>query len=141
MLFAMQLVGSGLLLLIAIWPHWPGMRQIGNSGLDGTVLAVGTCLIMFSTVLLRRRGGRWTSPIRWFGRHSYEVYLTHEFIVVWATVVYAKLRIGPLPVWYAAVTVFSAALGALVGHYFAEPMNRRLRGTGVSSTPADKQNA
>ena len=68
------------------------------------------------------------APIRWFGRHSYEVYLTHEFIVVWGTMLYMKVRRGPLSLWFLGILLLTAPLGWVVAKYFSEPMNRRLRG-------------
>ncbi len=47
------------------------------------VLPLGVCLVTVATVLRGSRGGGWlTVPVRWFGRHSDEVYLTPEFLVV-----------------------------------------------------------
>jgi peptidoglycan/LPS O-acetylase OafA/YrhL len=122
-----QLSGAALLLLIGIAPHWDWMRPIGNLGLVGTSLAIGTCLVMAATVLRGIEGSRWTAPVRWFGRHSYEVYLTHEFVVIWTVLLYVRWQHGPLPLWFVAILVLSAALGALVARYFTEPLNARLR--------------
>jgi peptidoglycan/LPS O-acetylase OafA/YrhL len=123
-----EIAGAAMLLWIAVWPPWHWMRYVGRSGVDGTVLALGACLVMVGSVVRGGRGGRWTAPIRWFGRHSYEVYLTHEFIVVWGTMLYVKLRRGPLSLWFLAILLLTAPLGWLVAKYFSEPMNRRLRG-------------
>jgi peptidoglycan/LPS O-acetylase OafA/YrhL len=123
-----ETAGAAMLLWIAVWPPWHWMRYVGRSGVDGTVLALGACLVMVGSVVRGGRGGRWTAPIRWFGRHSYEVYLTHEFIVVWGTMLYVKLRRGPLSLWFLAILLLTAPLGWLVAKYFSEPMNRRLRG-------------
>jgi peptidoglycan/LPS O-acetylase OafA/YrhL len=126
---ALEILGGAAMLLIAVWPPLPGMKFIGRSGLDSTILALGTGLVMIASVVRGRIGGRLAAPIRWFGRHSYEVYLTHEFPVVWGTILYTKLHRGPLPLWFAAIALLSAPLGALAARYFTEPLNRRLRGT------------
>jgi peptidoglycan/LPS O-acetylase OafA/YrhL len=127
-LIAMEVVGAAMILLIAVWPPWHWMRYVGRSGVDGTVLAVGACLVMLGSVLRGKNGGWGTASIRWFGRHSYEVYLTHEFVVVWGTMLYIKVRRGPLSLWFLGILLLTAPLGWLVARYFSEPMNRRLRG-------------
>jgi peptidoglycan/LPS O-acetylase OafA/YrhL len=130
---AIEFVGIAMILLIAVWPPWHWMRYVGRSGVDGTMLALGTCMVMVGTVVRGRVGSRWTAPIRWFGRHSYEVYLTHEFVVVWGTMLYAKLRRGPLSLWFLGILLLTAPLGWRAARYFSEPMNRRLRGAKVPS--------
>ena len=130
-LIALEVVGSAMILLIAVWPPWHWMRYVGRSGVDGTVLALGACLVMAGSVVRGRAGSWWTAPIRWFGRHSYEVYLTHEFVVIWGTMLYVNLRRGPLSLWFLAILLLAAPLGWLVAKYFSEPMNRRLRGAGA----------
>jgi peptidoglycan/LPS O-acetylase OafA/YrhL len=127
-LIAMEFVGAAMILLVAVWPPWHWMRYVGRSGVDGTVLAVGACLVMLGSVLRGKNGGWWTAPVRWFGRHSYEVYMTHEFVVVWGTMLYIKLKRGPLSLWFLGILLLTAPLGWLVARYFSEPMNRRLRG-------------
>jgi peptidoglycan/LPS O-acetylase OafA/YrhL len=127
-LIAVEVVGAAMIFLIFYWPAWHWMSYVGRSGVDGTVLALGACLVMVGSVVRGRGGSRWTAPIRWFGRHSYEVYLTHEFIVVWGTMLYVKLRRGPLSLWFLGILLLTAPLGWLVAKYFSEPMNRRLRG-------------
>ena len=88
---------------------------------------------MLGSVLRGRVGRVWTAPIRWFGRHSYEIYLTHEFVVVWVAQLYVKVHRGSALVWIAAEVVFAAVLGALVAKWFSEPLNRRLRGAAPPS--------
>ncbi|MEP7366229.1 MAG: acyltransferase [Acidobacteriota bacterium] len=119
--------GFGLILLVAVWPRWDVMRYLGRTGLDGTLLAFGTCLVMIGSVLRGSVPGRWTAPVRWFGRLSYEVYLTHEFVVIWGTAAYVGWQRVPLALWFVLLLVVSALLGAVVARWFSEPLNRRLR--------------
>ena len=126
-------IGWALILLIAIWPRWHVMRALGNSGTDDTLLAFGTCLVMLAVALRGARGKWWSAPVRWFGRHSYEVYLSHEFMVIAGIGLFAR--------WYPhgtsravtaafvlATLALTAPLGWALAKWFAEPMNRRLRG-------------
>jgi peptidoglycan/LPS O-acetylase OafA/YrhL len=138
-LIAMEVVGASMIFLIAYWPPWHWMRYVGRSGVDGTVLALGACLVMVGSVVRGHNGGRWIAPIRWFGRHSYEVYLTHEFVVVWMTMLYVKVRRGPMSLWFLAILLLTAPLGWIVARYFSEPMNRRLRGVAVSSNRSKEE--
>ncbi len=68
--------------------------------------------------------------MRWFGRHSYEVYLSHEFVVVWITMLYLRVdgtNGDRLLLWIGLTLGLSALLGWAVAKLFSEPMNRRLR--------------
>jgi len=125
---ALQMIGAALMLMIAIWPPWHIMRLLWRSGLYGTVLALGTCLVICGAVLHGKAGSRWTLPVRWFGRHSYEVYMTHEFAVIGPTELYLKLHRGPMLGWLTALLLACALLGWGTARYFSEPMNRKLRG-------------
>jgi peptidoglycan/LPS O-acetylase OafA/YrhL len=135
------LQGIGALLMIFIvewkWPltifGWPVKRVLGHSGTDITVLAIGTCLVMFGSVLRQRRGGFWTAPIRWFGRHSYEIYLTHEFAVIGLSLLLVKVHRGPLVLWVCGILGLAAAQGLLVARLLSEPANRALRGAPLPS--------
>jgi peptidoglycan/LPS O-acetylase OafA/YrhL len=128
--------GWATILLVAIWPtrpHWHPLWLLGKSGTDDTLLALGACLIMFAVALRSRRGSTWSTPVRWFGRHSYEVYLSHEFLVIAGVSLFAR--------WYPhgasrvivamfvlGMLLLTAPLGWALAKWFAEPMNRKLRG-------------
>jgi peptidoglycan/LPS O-acetylase OafA/YrhL len=135
-LVAVELIGVVLMLLTTMWPPWHWMRYVWRSGTDSTILALGACLVMTGSVVRGRVGGWFSAPIRWLGRRSYEVYMTHEFVVVWGTMLYVKLRRGPLTIWFVAIVLLSALLGAVVARYFSEPMNRALRG---AKPPASRE--
>ena len=133
----MQAVGVVLTLFIVVW-DWPRVifgwhvkRMIGRTGLDVTILGLGICLIMLSNVLRGRCGQRWTAPMRWLGRYSYEVYLTHEFVVMGVMGLFLRVRRGRVGVWVTARVLLAAVLGALLSRFISEPLNRRLRGAPV----------
>jgi len=143
-LLTLQVLGSLLIFWIMLWPSWhwirPAMRWLGRAGLDGTILPLGTCLVIFGSVLRDRTGRLWTAPLRWFGRHSYEVYMTHEFVVVFGTALFVSVKRGPVGAWVAGMVLLTAPLGWLVARFFSEPMNRRLRGA-QPTTPSRIQSA
>ncbi len=128
LLAAIQIAGSLAIFLVFLWPGWHWLRYLGRSGTDTTLLSLATCSIMLASVLRSGTGLRWTTPIRWCGRRSYEIYLTHEFVVVWGTALYVKLHCGPLLVWVFLILPLSLVPGAMLARYFSEPMNRKLRG-------------
>jgi peptidoglycan/LPS O-acetylase OafA/YrhL len=129
-----QIVGAVLVAVIVVWPWptdiagWHFKKALGTSGTDVTVLIFGTALSIWGSVLRGSSGAAWLEPIRWFGRHSYEVYLSHEFAVIAVFTVFAAIHRGPIIAWMLAVLALSAVLGFLLARFFSEPMNRALRG-------------
>jgi peptidoglycan/LPS O-acetylase OafA/YrhL len=141
-LVAAEATGWVLIAWMATWPRWAWLhgasRSLARTDLDDTVLPLGVCLLMVSTVLRGSRGGGWlTAPVRWFGRHSYEVYLTHEFLVIVAVTAFLRWH-GTRPgMWTVAITLLTAPLGWAVARWFSEPMNRLLRGAQPPPKAAD----
>jgi peptidoglycan/LPS O-acetylase OafA/YrhL len=131
LLLAVQVAGGLMMLLIVIWPPWRWMHFLGRSGTDDTALSLATCMVILGSVLRTRPGRAWLAPVRWFGRHSYEVYLTHEF-GVWLTMLYALVHRGSPLLWIAAELAVAAVVGAAVARWYSEPMNRWLRGAELS---------
>ncbi len=132
-LYCTEALGWVLIAWIASWPPWRWLRStdqfLAVHDLDDTVLPLGVCLVMISTVLRGSHGGGvLTAPVRWLGKYSYEVYLTHEFLVILSVQAFLRWH-GTRPgFWTLMITVLTAPLGWAVAHWFSEPMNRRLRG-------------
>jgi peptidoglycan/LPS O-acetylase OafA/YrhL len=130
---AMRISGAALCIFIMVFRGWQARLGLYKVGLDVTILELGTALL----VIAYQQGfeakatvGHWlTSPLRWFGRNSYEVYLTH-MLVVWPMVgifYHTNQSLNSAPLWFVAMTVFSGLLGYAVARFFSEPVNRALR--------------
>lgn len=135
------IAGSGMCLLIAVF-RGAGIRFY-KIGLDVTVLELGTALLIIAMqqsehaqssgvrpnllfAPLHRLGGL----LRWFGRNSYEVYLTHMLVVLPVVMVYHHSRadINTAPAWFLGATALSGLAGFVAAKFYSEPLNRRLRG-------------
>ena len=137
-----ELIGAALILFVAfwIWPRvvfgWEGKRGVGGTGTVGTGVGLGTGLVMLGRVLRPTRGGRWTAPLRWLGRYSYEVYLMHQFVVFSVLSLFLRGHRGPIAalICICIVVILSGALGFLLARIVSEPANRALRGTPLPSS-------
>lgn len=81
-----------------------------------------------------------TAFLRWFGRNSYEVYLTHMF-AVWPMVglfFYLRQSIHLAPLWFLATLALSGGLGYLVARFYSDPLNHRLRTGLINATSTGK---
>jgi peptidoglycan/LPS O-acetylase OafA/YrhL len=130
---AIEIAGWAGILLIAIFPRWPLTYTLGRSGTDDALLALSVCLVMAAVTLRRKHGSRWSASLRWFGRHSYELYLSHEFIVIAGVALYARLHLhhasrGTVAAFVVAMLVATAPLAWMLARWFTEPANRWLRG-------------
>lgn len=99
---------------------------ISAHGLNVTMLEIGIALIIISTRYIQFK---WFKIIRWFGRNSYEIYLTHSFMVMFAM---NFLYNSNQPTWlitieYLFVVVCSGLLGQAVAKYYSESLNRYIR--------------
>jgi peptidoglycan/LPS O-acetylase OafA/YrhL len=70
------------------------------------------------------------APLLRAGQRSYEIYLTHMFIVIALAAAFAAIgqAMWAVPVFFLAALVCSGVVGEAVARWYSEPMNRRLRG-------------
>lgn len=101
-------------------------------GLEMTVLAIGTCLVMIAASQSQWRAPRVLSPLLDLGQRSYEVYLTHMFVVVALFHLFAMWGKPLAAIWalFVAAVVLSTFLGDGVARLYSEPMNRLIRQRG-----------
>jgi peptidoglycan/LPS O-acetylase OafA/YrhL len=121
-LWASAIAGAGMLMAILGF----SIEVLDKSGLDMTVLAVGTCLLI---VPAAQGGfhiaGTWLT----LGQRSYEVYLTHMFVVFsfFNWFVSEGRPMWAVPWLFGAVILVAGGVGEIVGRFYSEPMNSWLR--------------
>jgi peptidoglycan/LPS O-acetylase OafA/YrhL len=126
---AFAAAGSVLILSILIGLRFIRMPLITDSGLDMTIIALGTCLVVIAAAQTRWKGPRLLAPLLRLGRCSYEVYLTHMFVVFAFFAIFVKYGspIWSVPLLFVATVVVAGAAGDVVSRFFSEPVNRILR--------------
>jgi peptidoglycan/LPS O-acetylase OafA/YrhL len=128
-LYALGSVGIALMIFTLCFSIEAQSWGLSRLGLDMTILALGICMIIAVSAKTRWRAPEIFSPLLILGRRSYEVYLTHMFIVF--GFFHAFLAIGKpmraVPTLFVTVIIFSVLVGEAVARYFSEPMNYWLR--------------
>jgi peptidoglycan/LPS O-acetylase OafA/YrhL len=102
---------------------------IGRSGLEMTILAVGTCMIIVSAAQTQWKSPRILGPVLSLGRNSYEVYLLHMFVVFSFFNLFVSVGkpMAAVPVLFLTVILISGEFGAFAARFYSEPINRLLR--------------
>jgi peptidoglycan/LPS O-acetylase OafA/YrhL len=127
----------GVLAAIAIVVFRKQAADLGvmRAGLDITILEMGIALILMAVA----RGvgnatlSRGTALLQLAGRCSYEIYLTHMFVVLGLMHPFRRLfgavpaSSPAYPVTYAVMLVLSILLGYAVERFFTDPLNKALR--------------
>jgi peptidoglycan/LPS O-acetylase OafA/YrhL len=123
LLRASGLSGVALMCAVLLFP----IRALDHSGLDMTVLALGTCLVIVPAAQSARR---LPGLLLALGRRSYEVYMTHMFAVFAGLHVFllAGKPMWMVPVYFAATILAAGALGEAVARLYSDPMNYWVRG-------------
>jgi peptidoglycan/LPS O-acetylase OafA/YrhL len=120
----LSLAAIGAAAMILILGFSDDVQTLQRSGLDMSVLAFGTCLVIIAAARSRQRASSALRPLRWLGRRSYEIYLTHMFVVMGLWHLYVARNTHAAGV---AVLLLSGFLGGIVARWLSEPMNRYLR--------------
>jgi peptidoglycan/LPS O-acetylase OafA/YrhL len=102
---------------------------LGRNGLNMTILAVGACMVIAAVAQTQWQAPRSLKPLLKLGQRSYEVYLTHVFVVLglFNLFVVAGKPMKVVPVLFIAAVLLAGILGELVARGYSEPMNRWLR--------------
>jgi peptidoglycan/LPS O-acetylase OafA/YrhL len=113
---------------------------LGKSGLLMTVVGVGACLVIAAAVVSGWRAPRVLAPVLEMGRRSYEIYLTHMFVVIGAFAVFVAWGKPLRAVWwmFGVVILVAGVFGWGVSVGYSERMNRWLRSGergGVGESP------
>lgn len=102
-----------------------------------TLLSVSVGLLLIASVRqqLQPLFRRLLSPIIIYGRLSYEVYLTHAFVVLSGVHLYRKLKVdlNDSFIWLVGIVFISGLLGYMVERYFSAPMNLWIRKTHIAN--------
>lgn len=102
---------------------------IAKHGMELTIDGVATCLIIVWAVQTQWRAPQVVGHLLVLGRRSYEIYLTHMFIVFGLLHLFlaAGKPLAGVPVYFVATFLLAALLGELVARLYSEPLNRKLR--------------
>jgi len=102
---------------------------LGHNGLNMTILAVGTCMVISAVAQTGWHAPHILKPLLNLGQRSYEVYLTHVFVLLMLFDIFlaAHRPMRAVPMLFVVVILFSALLGEIVARCYSDPMNRWLR--------------
>jgi peptidoglycan/LPS O-acetylase OafA/YrhL len=122
-------LGTAILVFIFGFSILANSLGLSRSGLNMTLLAVGTCMIAVAASQSRWRSPKAVRPFLLLGQRSYEIYLTHMFVVfaLFDLFVFGGKSLGTVPFLFVATIFCSAVLGDLVARFYSEPMNWFLR--------------
>lgn len=86
-------------------------------------------MVIIASAQTQWKGPRLVAPLLGLGQRSYEVYLTHMFVVFafFAIFVHYGNPIWSVPLLFVATVNVSAAGGDIAARFFSEPLNRMLR--------------
>ena len=93
------------------------------------IVAIGTCMIIAAASQSQWRAPRLMYPILKLGGRSYEIYLTHMFVILLLFHIFLKFNkpMGAVPILFIASIIVSAFLGGLVARFYSEPLNYQFR--------------
>ncbi len=125
------LVIAGLALMAFCLTCEPQLVKLGlqKAGLVMSILACAACLVTAAAAESEWQAARVLTPLLAYGRRSYEVYLTHMFVVFACFDFFVRLGkpVRLVPMLFAGVIVCAGLLGEIVARFFSEPANRWLR--------------
>ena len=128
-LWTLGILGTALLVFSLGFSIRAYTWGLGRNGLNMTILAAGACMVIAAVAQTQWQAPRILTPLLQIGRRSYEVYLTHIFVVLgfFSLFVAANKPMKAVPALFVIVILIAGLLGELVARIYSEPINRWLR--------------
>lgn len=140
------LLAAGLSMMVLVLFFRRAVHALGlyDLGLDVTVLSCGTAAVLIAVAEApawsRAASTAALAPLRWLGRNSYEVYLSHMFVVLPGTLLFKRFGSASLiPFFYLAVLLSAALLGAFIARSYSKPLSLALRPSSARCSIATAQ--
>jgi peptidoglycan/LPS O-acetylase OafA/YrhL len=140
-------LGVAAVLLVVVLRKQTFDLGLTEVGLNVTILELGVALVLYALAngVGNQALSKGTGLIRLAGRSSYEIYLTHMFVVLGLMHPF-KAWFGESPgkptfsIAYGIMLAVSVTLGVALSRWYSEPLNQKLRrhqgSTAALSTPA-----
>lgn len=127
--FILTLTGLSLFTLVFFFGTTTYALGITSLGLNVSLLDISIAMILIVTHHYNRMFFNFLNPIQWFGKNSYEIYLSHSFIMVGFKnmVNYFNISNHYNILLYIIALLLSGLLGELIARYFSIPLNQVLR--------------
>lgn len=127
------IVGWSLVILTFVYKGFVYKSGLVDLGLNVTILSLGVSLILFwmheNHRSRKEKNYRIFSWLRNMGVYSYEIYLTHMFVIILGVQVFKSIGLNEN--WLVPYSLFlillSYYLGKIAFHKFSEPLNVWLR--------------
>lgn len=133
MRLALMLAGWCMLILVVVFRSVVYRSGLADLGLNVSILSIGTGLIILwfhqQQAAGRMKDLRVCRWLKSMGQYSYEIYLTHMFVVMTGLKLYT--RMAPEPQWLVPfiglMVLCCYLLGMILFRCFSEPVNQWLR--------------
>ena len=126
-----SIVGGLIVIFVLILKRDASFNFISDLHLFKTILSVGVGLLLIASVRqqLTPLFTKLLSPLTLYGQLSYEIYLTHMFVVYSGVRLYRKYNVSLdySFIWLIGIILVSGLLGYIVERYFSKPMNVWIR--------------
>jgi peptidoglycan/LPS O-acetylase OafA/YrhL len=122
-------LGSAIIVFSFGFSLFANSLGLARTGLNMTLLALGTCALAIASSRSGWRRPGFIAPLLLLGQRSYEIYLTHMFVVfaLFDLFVYGGSSLSGVPLLFVATVLCAAVLGDLVARWYSEPLNWLLR--------------
>lgn len=135
----LMILGWGMVIFIFAFRKMAYQMGLTKTGIYISILSLGLGLIILWMHGRHadgfRKGYLGLRPLEWLGKYSYEIYLSHMFIVIFAVKYFKHLELSGEWIYglYLIVIVLSYSLGFLISNYFSEPLNAKIRAKWISN--------
>jgi peptidoglycan/LPS O-acetylase OafA/YrhL len=123
-------IGGALLAFCLLLPRTAEAWLREHTGLYMSAVGIGACMLIAVAAQTGWRSPRVLAPLLRAGQRSYEIYLTHIFLVIAGFALFADAGkpMAGVVVLFLLVIAAAVLLGEVVARFYSEPMNRWLRG-------------